>query len=49
MSLVETLPVEDYPSLTEHVKGHLDGSFDGGSDFEFCLDLILDGFERLLG
>jgi AcrR family transcriptional regulator len=38
----------EYRDLAEHVEQHLSGSgHDGGSDFEFVLDLILDGLERL--
>ena len=38
----------EYPDLAEHVDQHVSGSgHDGESDFEFVLDLILDGLERL--
>ena len=39
---------EVYPDLAEHVMQHLEGPghVDEG-DFEFALDLILDGVERL--
>ena len=41
-------PTDRYPDLAEHIGQHAGGSgHDGGSDFEFVLDLILDGLERL--
>jgi AcrR family transcriptional regulator len=47
---LEGLPADDYPFLAEHVRQHLEGPghLDEG-DFEFALDLILDGIERLRG
>jgi AcrR family transcriptional regulator len=45
--VLATLPREEYPWLVEHIEGHL-APDDGGSSFEFGLDLILDGLERLL-
>lgn len=38
-----------YPDLATHVMRHLEGAghMDGG-DFEFALDLILDGVERIM-
>jgi len=41
-------PLDDYPYLLEHIQQHLDPSSpDGKSEFEFGLELILDGLERL--
>jgi AcrR family transcriptional regulator len=41
-------PVDDYPYFVEHVREHLDPPDpDEPSEFEFGLDLILDGLERL--
>jgi AcrR family transcriptional regulator len=41
-------PSDRYPDLAAHIGQHVDGSgHDGGTDFEFVLDLILDGLERL--
>ena len=37
----------EYPDFTEHVKQHLEPEFTGTDSFEFGLDLILDGLERL--
>jgi AcrR family transcriptional regulator len=45
---LRTLPVEEYPHVAQHIAWHIeepDG--EGGSEFEFGLDLILDGLERL--
>src|SRR6266550_3757317 len=45
---VQKLPVTDYPYFAEHVDQHLTKSArDGVSEFEFGLDLILDGLERV--
>ncbi len=44
------LPVDELPYLFEHVEYHLAGAeLDGVSGFEFGLDLILDGLERIRG
>lgn len=45
---LETLPVE-YPHLVRHAEQHLTRSdlHDDVGEFEFGLDLILDGFEKL--
>ncbi len=40
-------PTEDYPDFTEHVRQHFDPEFAASDSFEFGLDLILDGLERL--
>ena len=40
-------PAADYPLLYEHVEQHLAGFGRDTSAFEFGLDLILDGLERL--
>jgi AcrR family transcriptional regulator len=41
---VATLPEGGYPYVVEHMQLHVDGI--EGDDFEFILDLILDGLER---
>lgn len=44
---LKALAVDEYPHLAEHVTYHLEtGLFDEG-DYEFGLDLILDGIERI--
>jgi len=46
-AFLQSLPVDEFPYLAEHVVQHLEkGTLDEG-DFEFGLDLILDGVERL--
>jgi AcrR family transcriptional regulator len=40
------LPAGDYPYIAEHVREHLDGS-PHANEFEFGLDLILDGLDRI--
>ncbi len=47
-SFLRKLPADEYPYLAEHVMQHLEGSghIDEGG-FEFGLDLILDGLERI--
>jgi hypothetical protein len=43
------LPTGAYPHLTELAVEHvLQPGYDYRDEFEFGLDLILDGFERLL-
>ena len=42
------IPVEQYPYIIEHAEQHLaPSSPDGATEFEFGLDLIVDGLERL--
>jgi AcrR family transcriptional regulator len=44
---LEDFPADEYPFLAEHIRQHVDpGESDEGA-FEFGLDLILDGLERL--
>jgi AcrR family transcriptional regulator len=45
------LPVEGLPHLVEHIQYHMstDGQDEGTSEFDFGLDLLLDGLERLRG
>jgi AcrR family transcriptional regulator len=40
-------PVDDFPDFAEHVEQHLDPDFAAKDSFEFGLDLILDGLDRL--
>jgi AcrR family transcriptional regulator len=48
-AFLRSLPVGVYPHLTEHVEQHVRKQGADGEDgeFEFGLDLILDGLERL--
>ncbi len=42
------IPADEYPYVIEHAQQHLaPSSPDGATEFEFGLDLILDGLERL--
>lgn len=43
-AFISSLDAERFPHLVEHVEYHL--TDDDGGDFEFILDLILDGLER---
>jgi AcrR family transcriptional regulator len=48
-NFLETLPVE-YPYLAQHAEQHLtESSHHDEGEFEFGLDLILDGFEKMRG
>jgi hypothetical protein len=44
------MPADEYPYLTELTVEHvLKPGYDYGDEFEFGLDLILDGLERARG
>ncbi len=46
-AFLDSLPRDEFPWLGEHIVQHLEkGTLDEG-DFEFGLDLILDGIERM--
>lgn len=47
-TFLRELPADEYPYTAEHVEQHLAGfGRDGKGAFEFVLDLILDGIERV--
>ncbi|HEX5246274.1 MAG TPA: TetR/AcrR family transcriptional regulator C-terminal domain-containing protein [Gaiellaceae bacterium] len=47
-AFLERFPADEYPYMIEHMHQHLDGSLrDGTGDFEFGLELILDGLKRM--
>jgi Tetracyclin repressor-like, C-terminal domain len=47
-SILGQLPAEDYPYLAEMIREHaLKPGYDYAQEFEFGLDLILNGLERL--
>jgi AcrR family transcriptional regulator len=46
-AFIATLDPEQFPYMIEHVEYHIHD--DEGGDFEFILDLILDGLERAEG
>lgn len=45
-TILRELPVDEYPYFAEHVEQHITKSV-RGSGFEFGLDLILDGLEKI--
>jgi AcrR family transcriptional regulator len=45
-TFVRTLPMDEFPYLVEHVQQHLEPPHDRVNEFEFGLDLILDGLKR---
>jgi AcrR family transcriptional regulator len=47
--VLRQLPADVYPDLVLHIQQHLSGAAQGMKFFEFGLDLILDGIERLRG
>ena len=47
-AFVRNLSVDEYPYLTEHVGQHIAKPPVGETAFEFGLDLILEGLERIL-
>jgi AcrR family transcriptional regulator len=44
---LEELPADEYPYLVEHIGVHLAPPADDVDEFEFGLDLVLDGLGRL--
>jgi len=49
-TFLRAFPVDEYPYLAEHVEQHLtEPSHDDEGEFEFGLDLILDGLKRMRG
>lgn len=49
-TLLQQLPADEYPYLAEIVGGYVTGSsYEFADEFEFGLDLILDGLEKLRG
>jgi AcrR family transcriptional regulator len=47
-TFMKSIPVEEYPYVIEHAQEHLDEPDPNEpSEFEFGLDLILDGLERM--
>ncbi len=48
VAFLDQFPAEEYPHLAELTIGHvLLPGYDYGNEFEFGLDLILDGLERV--
>jgi AcrR family transcriptional regulator len=49
-AILREIPADDYPDFAEHVRQHITGSMHSEKGtFEFGLDLILDGLERMRG
>ena len=46
-TFLRDFPADEYPDLAQHIRQHMDPSDEHGGTFEFGLDLILDGLERL--
>ena len=46
-TFLQQLPADEYPDFVEHVKQHLEPHHGEEGGFEFGLDLVLDGLERL--
>lgn len=47
--MVEQFPADEYPHLAKFTFGHvLQPGYDFGSEYEYGLDLVLDGLERAL-
>jgi AcrR family transcriptional regulator len=47
-TMLEPFPVNEYPHLVEFITDHaMQPGYDFGDEFEYGLDLILDGLERL--
>jgi AcrR family transcriptional regulator len=44
--MLQRFPVNEYPNLVAYVAEHLKPGYDYGDDFEYGLDLILDGLEK---
>jgi len=48
-TMLPEMPADEYPHFTEMIVEHaLKPGYDYGNEFEFGLDLILDGLEKLL-
>jgi AcrR family transcriptional regulator len=46
-NFLREFPADDYPYLAEHIRGHVEPSEGREGTFEFGLNLVLDGLERL--
>jgi AcrR family transcriptional regulator len=44
---LETFPADEYPDLALHIRQHAEPGEEHEGTFEFGLDLVLDGLERL--
>ena len=49
-SMLQPFPLDEYPNLVEMLTEHvMKPGYDFGDEFEYGLDVILDGFERVRG
>jgi hypothetical protein len=47
-SMLQPLPVNEYPNLVEYITEHaMKPGYDHEDEFEYGLDVILDGLERV--
>ena len=47
--ILATMPADEFPHFTEMIVGHaMQPGYDYADEFEFGLEVLLDGFERLL-
>ena len=46
-AFMEKLPADEYPHLVEHIQQHLTHEEIESGSFEFGLEQLLDGIERL--
>lgn len=44
---LETFPADEYPDLADHIRQHAEPGDEHEDTFEFGLELVLDGLERL--
>jgi hypothetical protein len=48
--MLQPFPLDEYPNLVEMLTEHvMKPGYDFGDEFEYGLDVILDGFERVRG
>jgi AcrR family transcriptional regulator len=45
-TVLRSLPMDEFPYLAEHIEQHLHRPDDGVNEFEYGLDLILEGLKR---
>ena len=46
--MLQPLPVNEYPNLVEYISEHaMKSGYDHGDEFEYGLDVILAGLERV--
>jgi hypothetical protein len=48
--MLQAFPAHAYPNLAEYITDHaMQPGYDFGREFEYGLDLVLDGIEREMG